>query len=47
VAAGLVAAATAVPEGWETFMLSGVAGLTIGLAGWDGWRAVRSRRDKP
>jgi hypothetical protein len=45
-AAGLVVAATVVPEGWETFTLSGVAGLTIGLACWDGWRAMRTRRDQ-
>jgi hypothetical protein len=44
VAAGLIAAAVVFSAGWATFGLSGVAGLCIGLAGWDVWRGIRTER---
>ena len=44
VAAGLIAVAVVVSAGWATFALSGVAGLGIGLAGWDVWRGMRTER---
>ena len=46
-AAGLIVAATAVSASWATFVLSGAAGLCIGLAGWDAWRERRAERYKP
>ena len=44
VAAGLIAGAVVVSAGWATFLLSGLAGLCIGLAGWDVWRGIRTER---
>ena len=44
VAAGSIAGAFVVSAGWATFVLSGVAGLCIGLAVWDVWRGMRTER---
>gem|GEM_PF-4159373 len=43
-AAGIIAVAAVVSEGWLTFALSAVAGLCIGLVGWNTWQHIQARR---